>query len=118
MKRKPLLIGLGIGVLLALLLMYSLVGRLVGVYVCSLEAMLDGSHCYLVKRGESWCLVNMRGNLVDRVKSLSVEQIEVRAGWWAATNISADGYRVRAFAPYNLVDVVDLTFGSLRDLGR
>ena len=119
MKRKYKLMCAGSGILLSLLLIYSLIVAMTGIYACPLEAHLDGSHCYLVKCGEAWCLVNMRGNLGDQVNPLPVDQFEVRAGWWTATAVSrSNGYRSRAFAPYNLVDIADLVFGSRRDLGR
>lgn len=104
---------------LALVLAYSSIGALTGVYVCPRMAFLDGSHAYLVRRGTSWCVVNIRGNLGDNVKQLLPELVDVSAGWWTATLVlRTDGTQISAFTPYNLVDVADLIFGSRRDLGR
>lgn len=119
MKRKQALMCAGAGLLLSLLLIWSFAGAMVGIYVCPSAAILDGSHCYLVKRGKTWSLVNIRGNLGDRAYSLRADQIEISAGWWTATIVNrSEGSRMTAFAPYNLIDVADVVFGSRRDLGR
>lgn len=119
MKRKHALMCGGAGLLVALLLAWSLVGAMTGIYRCPGATILDGSRGYLVRRGSTWCLVNIKGDLGDHVDHLSADRFTVEAGWWTATIVMRkEGTGLRAFAPYNLVDVADLVSGSRRDLGR
>ena len=119
MKRRHQLLCGSAGLLLVLLLAYSSVGMMTGVYACPRMGYLDGSHAYLVRRGTDWYVMNIRGNGGDNVKQLQPELVEVRAGWWTATIVlRADGTRIGAFTPWNLLDVADLAFGGRSALGR
>lgn len=122
MKRKRLLIAIS-GALLGLLtLMYSLVGAMTGVYSCPALGILGPGNPYVVRRGDDWHWVVIgNGIRTPRVNALGRERIDIRTGVWVMTMTvrMRDGaeMEIRAFAPWNLVDVYSLTFGINRSLG-
>jgi hypothetical protein len=117
MMRQRVLIACGVVLLLALLLAWSLAGAMTGVYSCPTAAILDGSHGYLVRRGDAWYMVNINGNLGDRVQPLSPERCTVEAGIWTVVVVRReDGARISACTPPSLFDVWSLTWGGRRGL--
>jgi hypothetical protein len=115
--RQRVLIASGVVLLLALLLAWSLAGAMTGIYSCPAATILDGSHGYLVRRGEAWYVVNINGNLGDRVQSLSPEHCTVEVGIWTSVVIlREDGARISAYTPPNLFDVWALKWGDRRGL--
>lgn len=122
MKRKQVLLYLGVVLALLLLVFYSLMGAMTGVYVYDLRPFGGHGKGYMIRRGGEWFHVwysSPRHALPDVMK-LEAERADVRSGIWAMTVTVNYGRptTIRACASLNPIDIYRFTFGDYRSLGR
>ena len=121
-KRKPVLLCLGIALAVSLLLFYSLMGVMTGVYVFDGSPIGMYGYGRLIHRGDAWYFVyfeNLHSALPVATK-IEGEHFDIRPGTWAMTVTVNYGRpaTIRAYPSLNPIDFYRFTFGDYRDLGR
>lgn len=120
MKRKPVLVCLVIALVMSLLVFYSLMGAMTGVYVYDGRPLGMNGHGHVIYRSDGWYDVyysSPRHAFPDAVK-IEVGLIDISPGIWVMTLKRKDVLVIRAFASWNPVDIYRFTFGDFRSLGR
>ena len=122
MRRKPVLLCLVIALAVSLLVFYSLMGAMTGVYVFDGSPIGMNGYGHLIRRGDAWYFVyfeNLHSALpvADKIEG---ERIGIRPGIWAMT-VTVNYVRpatIRAYPSLNPINIYRFTFGDYRDLGR
>lgn len=121
MKRKPVLLFLGIALALSLVLLYSLMGAMAGVYVYAGDQVGDQGYGYFFRRGDAWYEghFTISSPTMPEIYAIDEKHVDIAPGIWSMTVTVRDGpVVIRARAALNPLDIYRFTFGDYRSLGR